>query len=98
MTATDTGAARKAAMQLGSLAVNLRGRGFTAQVTRAGTRGCVSVASPSVPRLSETIYAAPADDGTWWLWWSWGDPIAPAGEVDTAAFKIAYVLTPHADD
>jgi uncharacterized protein with LGFP repeats len=84
-------------MQLGVLAVNLRGRGFTAQVTRAGKRGCVGVASQSVPQLSETVYAAPADDGTWWFWWSWGDRIAPVGEVDTAAFKIAYVLTPHAD-
>src|SRR5689334_9508250 len=97
MTATDADAARKAAMQLGSLAVNLRGRGFTARVTRAGARGCVSVASPSLPQLSETVYAAPAD-GTWWFWWSWGDRIAPVGEVETAAFKIAYVLTPQADD
>jgi hypothetical protein len=85
-------------MQLGVLAVNLRGRGFTAQVTRAGTRECVNVASQSVPRLSETVYAAPADDGRWWFWWSWDDPIAPVGELETAAFKIAYVLTPQADD
>jgi hypothetical protein len=85
-------------MQLGVLAVNLRARGFTAQVIRGGARGCVSVVSQSVPRLSETIYAAPADDGTWWFWWSWGDRIAPVREVETAAFKIAYVLTPQADD
>lgn len=85
-------------MQLGVLAVNLRARGFTAQVTRGGARGCVSVVSQSVPRLSETVCAAPADDGTWWFWWSWGDRIAPVGEVETAAFKIAYVLTPQADD
>jgi hypothetical protein len=85
-------------MQLGVLAVNLRGRGFTAQVTRTGSRGCVGVASQFVPQLSETVYAAPADDGTWWFWWSWADRIAPVGEVETAAFKIAYVLTPHADD
>lgn len=41
MTATGADAAHEAAMQLGVLAVNLRARGFTAQVTRAGTRGCV---------------------------------------------------------
>jgi hypothetical protein len=85
-------------MQLGALAVNLRARGFTAQVTRAGTCECVNVASQSVPQLSETVSAAPADDGTWWFWWSWGDRIAPVGELETAAFKIAYVLTPQADD
>jgi hypothetical protein len=85
-------------MQLGVLAVNLRARGFTAQVTCAGTRECVGVAHQSVPQLSETVYAAPAEDGTWWFWWSWGDRIAPVRELETAAFKIAYVLTPHADD
>jgi uncharacterized protein with LGFP repeats len=58
----------------------------------------VNVASQSVPQLSETVSAAPADDGTWWFWWSWGDRIAPVGEVETAAFKIAYVLTAQADD
>jgi hypothetical protein len=95
---TGGDAARQAAMQLGVLAVNLRARGFTAQVTRAGRRECVGVANQSVPQLSETVYAAPADDGTWWFWWSWADRIAPVSEVETAAFKIAYVLTPHADD
>lgn len=85
-------------MQLGVLAVNLRRRGFTAQVARTGSRECVGVANQSVPQLSETVYAAPADDGTWWFWWSWADRITPIGEVETAAFKIAYVLTPHADD
>jgi len=98
VTVTGAEAAREAAMQLGVLAVNLRGRGFTARVTRAGTRGCVGVVSQSVPQLSETVYAAPADDGRWWFWWSWGDRIAPVRELETAAFKIAYVLTPQADD
>ena len=84
-------------MQLGVLAVNLRGRGFTAQVTRAGTHECVGVANQPVPQLSETVYTAPGDDGTWWFWWSWGDRIARITSVETAAFKIAYVLTPHTD-
>jgi hypothetical protein len=42
------------------------------------------------------VYAAPAEDGSWWLWWSWADQLAPIDEIDTAAFKIAYVLTPSA--
>ncbi len=50
MTANGSDAAHEAAMQLGVLAVNLRARGFTALVTRAGPRACVGVASQSVPR------------------------------------------------
>lgn len=98
MTANDADAAERAAAQLGALAENLEARGFTAHVTQAGGRACAGVANRSVPQLSETVHAAPAEDGTWWFWWSWADRIAPVSEVETAAFKIAYVLTPHADD
>jgi hypothetical protein len=40
------------------------------------------------------VYAAPDGAGTWWIWWSWEDQIAALDDIDTAAFKIAYVLTP----
>ncbi len=80
------------------LAGNLTGRGFTARIAQPGKYPCVRVAHGSVPQLSETVYAAPADDGTWWFQWSRADRIAPIGDVETAAFKIAYVLTPYADD
>ncbi len=98
MAATDADAAQQAVAQLGALAENLAGRGFTAHVIQAGTRACISVANRSVPQLSEIVYTAPAHDGAWWFWWSWAERIAPVNEVETAAFKIAYVLTPHADD
>ena len=98
MMATYAEAAEQATEQLGILAGNLTDRGFTAHVTQLGKYPCVLIAHGSVPQLSETVYAAPADDGAWWFWWSWADQIAPIGEVETAAFKIAYVLTPHADD
>ncbi len=98
MMATDAEAAQRAVTQLGGLADNLTGRGFTARIAQAGKYPSVGVAHQSVPQLSETVYAAPADDGTWWFWWSWADRIAPIGDIETAAFKIAYVLTPHADD
>lgn len=96
MMARDANAAQRAVVQLAVLAENLAARGFAAHVTQAGQRACVSVANRSVPQLAETVYAAPAHDGAWWFWWS--DRIAPVSEVETAAFKIAYVLTPHADD
>jgi hypothetical protein len=98
MAATHAEAAERATAQLGMLAGNRTGRGFTAQGAQSGRYPCVLVAHGSVPQLSETVYAAPADDGTWWFWWSWADRIAPIGKAETAAFKIAYVLAPHADD
>jgi hypothetical protein len=98
MTATDVDPAQRAAAQLRALAENLADQGFAAQVTQAGQHPCISVANRSVPQLAETVHAAPAQDGTWWFWWSWQDRIGPVGEVETAAFKIAYVLTPHSDD
>ena len=52
------------------------------------------VANRWAAELSDTIYAAPAEDGSWWFWWSWEDRIALVGDVEAAAFKIAYVLTP----
>src|SRR5947207_1084852 len=98
MMATDADPAQQAVVQLGVLAENLAGRGFAARITQAGQRAFVNVANRSVPQLAETVYAAPAQDGAWWFWWSWADRIAPVSEIETAAFKIAYVLTPHADD
>jgi len=98
MNATQADAARRAAVQLEALAEDLDGRGFVATVTEAGGDARVSVVSRSSSQLSENVYAAPAGDGPWWFWWSWTDRIAPITEVETAAFKIAYVLTPHADE
>lgn len=88
--------ASQAEGQLGALADNLSGRGFTARVTRIGRYRCVKVANPAVPQLAETIYLA-RSDGAWWFWWSWADRIAQASDIETAAFKIAYVLTPNAE-
>jgi hypothetical protein len=97
MPTTDAEAAQRAVTQLGRLADNLTSRGFTAHIGQAGKYPSVGFAHRSVPQLSETVHAAPANDGTWWLWWSWADRIAPIGDIETAAFKIAYVLTPHSD-
>jgi hypothetical protein len=38
---------------------------------------------PGAAALSETIYAAPKDDG-FWFWWSWAEPIA-RDTAETAA-------------
>lgn len=86
-----------AARQLEALAKDLEAQGFAAQVASTGGYTGVRVTHRAVSQLSETIYAAPAGDGTWWFWWSWADQIAPISDIQTAAFKIAYVLTPHAN-
>lgn len=85
-------AVREAAAQLEALGTDLAGRGFTTHVMVRGHR--LNVANQTVPEIREAIDAAPADDGAWWFWWSWGDRVAPVTDVTVAAFKIAYVLTP----
>jgi hypothetical protein len=65
----------------------------SAEVMRDGRHMCLSVVNRGLPQLSEHVYAAPSEDGSWWFWWSWADRLAPIDDVDAAAFKIAYVLT-----
>jgi hypothetical protein len=87
-------AARQAAEQLEALAEDVQKRGFLAHVVPGGRYASVTVVNRSLPQLSEAVYAAPSEDGSWWFWWSWADRLAPIDDVDAAAFKIAYVLTP----
>jgi hypothetical protein len=87
-----------AARQLEALAENLTGRGLHAHVLRAHGQICARVSSRAASQHSETVYAAPAADGSWWFWWSWADRIAPVSHIEAAAFKIAYLLTLDADD
>ncbi len=94
MSATQTDTGCDVTERIEALAADLTGRGFIAHVMRADEQVRVHVVNRSVAQLSETVYAAPAADGLWWLWWSWADRIAPVSDIETAAFKIAYVLTP----
>lgn len=96
MSVTDADAAREAAVQLEALARELAERSFEARVTGDCGRPSLSVTNPAVPGSRQTIAVASADDGGWWFWWSWGGRIARIADVGTAAFKIAYVLTPPA--
>jgi hypothetical protein len=53
---------------------------------------CVIVTAGQVRDARDYVYAAPdysRDDRQWWFWWSWLEPIAPVGEVTTAAEEIA---------
>jgi len=94
MSVTRAEPAKVAAERLHDLAAELEQRGFAARVLVTDGKLRVWVQHRTVPQLSEAIYAAPADDGLWWLWWSWADQLAPIDAIESAAVKITYVLTP----
>jgi hypothetical protein len=85
--------ARTACIQVNALAADLTRRGFTVMVRDNGTL-TPQVGSQAARDSCEHITVAADDNGTWRFWWSWGDPIASIADVEAAAFKIAYVLTP----
>ena len=94
MTGAERAEVIAAAKRLDELSAELDKRGFQARVLVAGDKVRVWVQNRSISRLSDAVYAAPDSDGEWWIWWSWDDRIAAIDDIDTAAFKIAYVLTP----
>ncbi|MEV7005761.1 hypothetical protein [Streptosporangium sp. NPDC051022] len=83
-----------ATAHLARLTQHLMPYGLHARIstTRRG-RPQLVVVNPDAPALSEIVYTAP-QEGTWWFWWSWSARIAPAEETDTAARRIAHVLSP----
>jgi hypothetical protein len=93
MSVPDAEAARVAAQRLEDVAECLYRRGLSARMLVTDDKLRMWVQNCSVSQLSDAVYAAPAEDGSWWLWWSWADPIAPIDDVESAAAKIAYVLT-----
>ncbi len=94
MSLVNADAPREAVTQLETLARELAERNFLTRVTGECEAPNLSVVNPAVPGSRQTVAVAPADDGMWWFWWSWGDRIARTTDVATAAFKIAYVLVP----
>lgn len=96
MSRTAEYTASDAVRQRGALARELIAQGFRAEIKSVDGYECVHVVSQTVPELAEDVRAFPDSDGVWWFWWSWDDRIAGIGEVETAAFKVAYVLTPDA--
>jgi hypothetical protein len=94
MSVDSAEAIRAAAERLDALAVELDRRGFSARVLVTGEKLRMWVQNRAFSQVSDAVYAAPAEDGSWWLWWSWADQLAPIDDVESAAVKIAYVLTP----
>jgi hypothetical protein len=94
MTVVDVAGVQAAGKRLEALAGDLTARGFTAHPITNGQVPGVRVINPVVTRLSEDVWAAPADDASWWFWWSWAERITQVEDVATAAARIAHVLTP----
>lgn len=93
---TGADAANEAAAQLEKLARELAGQSFETSITNKHGTPNLRVVRPEQRRLHEIITIGTTDDREWWFWWSWGDRIARVTDIETAAFKIAYVLTPQA--
>jgi hypothetical protein len=73
---------------LEKLAAELATRGFQATLRRPPDGvPCLNVRNPRASVLAETVRAF---DGA--FWWSWKEPIAGTGQVDTAAGILARVL------
>jgi hypothetical protein len=63
-------------------------RGFQTMLRSPGDGPpCLTVRNPRASVLAESVYA---EGGS--FWWSWREPIAGTGEVDTAAGIVARVL------
>ena len=92
---TGRGGVAVAAELLGDLADNLDRRGFAAQLVTGSGYPYVNVTNRVAAASSETIYAAPPGDGSWWFWWSWADRIAPVEDVAATASTVSSALTAH---
>ena len=93
MGTTSISGYEQAVSKLEALADDLGGRGFATTLVTGGGHPSLTVVHRIATHMSESIYAAPAKDSSWWLWWSWAERIAPVGETGTGAAKIVHVLT-----
>jgi hypothetical protein len=76
------------------LGAMLDGAGWTTRLQLApGRAPGLHVQNPAAAQLSETICAAPKDDG-FWFWWSWAEPIAQDPAVTAAIIVRALRARP----
>jgi hypothetical protein len=74
------------------LADELGQHGLVAELGGGSNSGSLRAANPEITGLTERVLCAQAQDGRWWYWWPWGQPIGPAQDVARAVTKIAAVL------
>ncbi|WP_433149803.1 hypothetical protein ACQPZ8_11665 [Actinomadura nitritigenes] len=82
--------------RLRALERELDARGLVARVvrTRSGP-AFLRVVNPAAASLAEDVTCAPAPGShEHYFWWSWGERMHRADDVDGAAEKLAHVLQP----
>lgn len=78
---------------LRALSARLRARDWREElVLPVDGRPYLRVINPALVVMNDEITAAPTTPGLWWFWWSWGDRIAFADNVDLAVARIIAVL------
>jgi hypothetical protein len=78
--------------QFEALATRLRAGGWYARVLPTQHGSALRVVNPDAVPLNDDIILWQDAAGVWWFLWSFGAPVAPAGDLDAAAHRIAYVL------
>jgi hypothetical protein len=93
-TMTDSDGGQEAVRALDELTRFLEGKGFTARVVESPTRPpFVRATSRQASQLSENVTCGAGEGGELWFRWSWGDAIAPARHVESAAERVGHILT-----
>src|SRR4051812_36759306 len=83
------------ATALQELALVLGGKGFHVCVSRPiGGSAFLKVANPAAGGLSENVTCESGRDDELFYFYSWGDPIARVSEMESAAERLVYVLSP----
>lgn len=83
---------------LDDLGAAIEAAGFVTKIEQTGQSPGVSaflrVTNPNVVQLSEAIHCGPhaADGGALWFFWSWGEPMCPAHDVQRAAKELGHVV------
>jgi hypothetical protein len=69
--------------------------GLPALIVRTGRTSppALVVTNPSSRSLSEEITCRERNDGLWWLFWSWGEPICQADDLELATNAVRRVVT-----
>jgi hypothetical protein len=77
---------------LARLAEKLTSNGLVTELVGDIRRPSLKVALADTPNRDERVFVQ-LDDGTWWFWWAWEQPIAAVDDFDLVLSRIpAYPL------
>ena len=67
-------------------------KGFAVQLVSINTKPYLKVANAETPKLNERVHCEPAEDGSWYFWWPWRQPIGSVDDLERVTGKVASVL------